>query len=75
MEDPSSSTGDELNGYESVRFDVLFSIPPNELAGWSMIGLCLFMALYWVLDARHRFRGPTRSDEVELRKVEAALGG
>jgi amino acid transporter len=37
---------------------VLFSIPPNELAGWSMLALIAFMAVYWAVDARHRFRGP-----------------
>ena len=47
---------------------VLFSIPPNELAGWSMLALVLFMALYWVLDARHRFTGPKPSTEAELRR-------
>jgi amino acid transporter len=52
---------------------VLFSIPPNELAGWSILALCLFMALYWVLDARHRFTGPRPSSEAELRAIEATL--
>jgi len=52
---------------------VLFSIPPNELAGWSMLALCLFMAAYWLLDARHRFTGPRLSDEAALRRIEAAL--
>jgi amino acid transporter len=37
---------------------VLFSIPPNELAGWSLLLLIVFMALYWQLDAKHRFTGP-----------------
>jgi amino acid transporter len=37
---------------------VLFSIPPNELAGWSLLLLVAFMGVYWMLDARHRFRGP-----------------
>jgi hypothetical protein len=31
------------------------------------------MALYWGLDARHRFRGPQPSSEAELRRIEAAL--
>ena len=50
---------------------VLFSIPPNELAGWSIILLGLFMALYWWADARHRFSGPKPSSEVDLRAMEA----
>lgn len=52
---------------------VLFSIPPNELAGWSLLALCAFMAAYWLLDARHRFTGPQPSSERELRRVEQAL--
>jgi amino acid transporter len=52
---------------------VLFSIPPNELAGWSMILLGVFMALYWWIDARHRFRGPQPHSAAELRKVEREL--
>jgi amino acid transporter len=52
---------------------VLFSIPPNELAGWSMVALCAFMALYWAVDARHRFTGPKPSTDVELRRMEAVL--
>jgi amino acid transporter len=54
---------------------VLFSIPPNELAGWSIVLLGLFMALYWSADARHRFTGPKPSTEDELRRIEAQLAG
>jgi len=54
---------------------VLFSIPPNELAGWSMVLLCAGMAVYWMVDARHRFRGPQPSAESELRRIEADLSG
>ena len=53
---------------------VLFSIPPNELAGWSMVLLAVFMGLYWTPVARRRFRGPQPSSEVELRRIEAGLG-
>jgi amino acid transporter len=56
-----------------VFITLLFSIPPNELAGWSILALGLFMALYWRLDARHRFTGPQPSDEAELRRIESAL--
>lgn len=52
---------------------ILFSIPPNELAGWSMIILVVFMFLYWQPDAKKRFRGPTKSDEAELRRIEGEL--
>jgi amino acid transporter len=52
---------------------ILFSIPPNELAGWSIILLGVFMVLYWQLDAKKRFTGPTPADETELRRIEAEL--
>jgi amino acid transporter len=52
---------------------VLFSIPPNELAGWSMLLLVAFMSVYWTVDARHRFRGPQPSDAAALQQVEADL--
>lgn len=52
---------------------ILFSIPPNELAGWSIILLSVFMVLYWQLDAKKRFTGPTPTDEAELRRIEAEL--
>lgn len=56
-----------------VFITVLFSIPPNELAGWSMILLALIMFVYWQLDAKKRFKGPTPTDEKELRRIEAEL--
>jgi amino acid transporter len=56
-----------------VFITVLFSIPPNELAGWSLVLLAAFMVLYWGLDARHRFSGPQPSSEAELRRIEAEL--
>ena len=52
---------------------VLFSIPPNELAGWSMALLLVFMGVYWAADARHRFQGPQALAEPELRQLEAAV--
>lgn len=56
-----------------VFITILFSIPPNELAGWSIIILALFMFIYWQLDAKKRFKGPTPTDESELRRIEAEL--
>jgi amino acid transporter len=56
-----------------VFITILFSIPPNELAGWSIIILAIFMFLYWQIDAKHRFKGPTPADEAELRKIEHDL--
>jgi amino acid transporter len=68
--------GVPLNGVALVWvgcITILFSIPPNELAGWSMVLLCLFMAAYWHLDAKHRFTGPHPASAGELRRIEAAL--
>ncbi|MBI2757114.1 MAG: amino acid permease [Chloroflexi bacterium] len=56
-----------------VFITVLFSIPPNELAGWSIILLVIFMFIYWQVDAKHRFSGPKPSAEAELRKIEAEM--
>lgn len=56
-----------------VFITILFSIPPNELAGWSMIILAVFMFGYWQLDAKRRFTGPRPSAEEELRRIEAEL--
>jgi amino acid transporter len=56
-----------------VFITILFSIPPNELAGWSMIILVVFMVAYWQLDAKRRFAGPKPSAEEELRRIEAEL--
>ncbi|MCA1900241.1 MAG: amino acid permease [Chloroflexi bacterium] len=52
---------------------ILFSIPPNELAGWSIIILAVFMLIYWQVDAKKRFTGPKPSAEEELRRIEAEL--
>ncbi len=56
-----------------IFITILFSIPPNELAGWSIIILSIFMFIYWQLDAKKRFKGPTPADEAELRKIEHDL--
>jgi hypothetical protein len=56
-----------------VFITILFSIPPNELAGWSIIILTIFMFLYWQIDAKRRFKGPSPADEAELRKIEHEL--
>ncbi len=58
-----------------VFITILFSIPPNELAGWAIIILGVFMVLYWQLDVKRRFQGPTPADEEELRRIEAELAG
>lgn len=56
-----------------VFITILFSIPPNELAGWSIITLGVFMVLYWQLDAKKRFTGPKKTAEEELRRIEADM--
>jgi amino acid transporter len=56
-----------------IFITILFSIPPNELAGWSIIILVVFMFLYWQLDAKHRYTGPILAGEDELKKIEADL--
>ncbi len=54
---------------------VLFSIPPNELAGWSILLLGVFMLGYWLLDARRRFIGPQPTvDDAVADDSRAALG-
>jgi amino acid transporter len=53
---------------------ILFSIPPNELAGWSIILLCIFMFIYWQVSAKHHFVGPRLSTEAELRRIESQFG-
>ena len=52
---------------------VIFSLPPNELVLWSMVGLTIVLALYWQLSAKKRFAGPTKTDEAALRKLEEAF--
>lgn len=56
-----------------IFITILFSIPPNELAGWSIIILAVFMLVYWKLDAGKRFTGPSPADETEMRRIEAEL--
>jgi amino acid transporter len=37
---------------------IVFALPPNELALWTMLLLAVALALYWALSARRRFAGP-----------------
>jgi len=48
-------------------------LPPNELVLWTMLGLSVFLGLYWQLSAKRRFAGPSKTDEEALRRIEAAL--
>lgn len=56
-----------------VFITILFSIPPNELAGWSILVLAVFMVLYWQLYAKSHFKGPKKTAEEDLRRVEAEM--
>jgi amino acid transporter len=53
---------------------IIFSLPPNELVLWTMVALCVGMFLYWQLDAKRRFQGPTKADEAALRAMEEKVG-
>jgi amino acid transporter len=54
---------------------IVFSIPPNELVLWTMLGLGVLLFGYWKLYAGRRFVGPTPADEAELRKQEMETAG
>jgi amino acid transporter len=53
-----------------VFITVLFSIPPNELAGLTMLGLGLLLFLYWQLSQKRRFRGPRTGGAVDIKTAE-----
>lgn len=57
-----------------IFLTVIFSLPPNELVLWTMIGLTVVLLLYWHLVAKRTFRGPTKGDEAALRALEDAMG-
>ena len=57
-----------------VFLAVIFSLPPNELVLWTMVALAVGMLLYWQLDAKRRFRGPSKADEAALRALEQQVG-
>jgi amino acid transporter len=44
---------------------VVFALPPNELVLWTTLLFFLFLAGYWLVRARRRFRGPATSDSLE----------
>jgi amino acid transporter len=52
---------------------VVFSLPPNELVLWTMIGLAVLLVLYWQLVAKRSFVGPSKADEEALRRIEEAM--
>ncbi|HEV7671872.1 MAG TPA: amino acid permease [Thermoanaerobaculia bacterium] len=52
---------------------IFLLIPPNELVLWTTVLICAFMLVYWLVDARKRFRGPQPASEEALRQIEAAM--
>jgi amino acid transporter len=58
-----------------IIISVVFSLPPNELVLWTMIGVAILLGLYWHLAAKRTFVGPTKADEEALRKIEALFAG
>ncbi len=48
-----------------VFITVLFSIPPNELAGLTMLSLGILLFAYWQLSQKRRFRGPPAGEKSE----------
>jgi amino acid transporter len=53
-----------------VFLALVFSLPPNELVLWTMLGLCLLLLLYWQMYAKRHFQGPTATGESALRSME-----
>jgi len=57
-----------------VFLAVIFSLPPNELVLWTMVGLGVLLTVYWQAYAKRRFQGPTKGDESALRALEQQVG-
>ena len=53
-----------------IFITLLFSIPPNELAGWTMIAFSVLLVIYWQVSEKKRFTGPRKATEAELAAVE-----
>ncbi len=53
-----------------IVITLLFSIPPNELAGWTMIAFGVLLVIYWQVSEKRRFTGPRKATEEELAAVE-----
>jgi amino acid transporter len=41
-----------------IFITIIFSVPPNELVLWTMLGLIGFLVIYWLISAKHKFPGP-----------------
>jgi hypothetical protein len=53
---------------------VIFSLPPNELALWTMVALTVALVVYWQVSAKRSFVGPSGADEQALSRLEDAMG-
>jgi amino acid transporter len=52
---------------------ILFCLPPNELVLWTMVLLAVALVLYWQLYAKKNFKGPKKTAEEELRRIEKEM--
>jgi amino acid transporter len=42
----------------AIFIAIVFMLPPNELVLWTMIGVAILLAIYWLASARRRFACP-----------------
>jgi amino acid transporter len=42
----------------AIFIALVFMLPPNELVLWTMVGVGMLLAMYWLLSARRHFVGP-----------------
>ena len=57
-----------------VLISVFLVLPPSELVLWTTVLICIGMFLWWQIDAKRRFHGPTKADEAALRAMEEKVG-
>jgi amino acid transporter len=57
-----------------VLISVFLVLPPSELVLWTTVLICIGMFLWWHIDAKRRFHGPTKADEAALRAMEEKVG-
>jgi amino acid transporter len=57
-----------------VLISVFLVLPPSELVLWTTVLICVGMFLYWQIDAKRRFHGPSKADEAALRALEQQVG-
>ena len=57
-----------------VFITVLFVTPPNQLTGYTFLGLIVILTVYYLASVRHWFKGPKRiGAEDELERIEKEL--